>query len=172
VKPLASAAGFPLPLIAVALLCAAYLVAGNVGHDPWKADDAVHLGVAYGFRAGGDWLLPRIAGEVWLGTTPAYHWVAAATAWLTQWALPFHDGARLASALFGLVFLYFLARSAAALHDRDTGLSAPLLAIGTLGLLVPIHDAQPAIAVLAASAFAYYGLSRLQQAPLSAAVIA
>jgi 4-amino-4-deoxy-L-arabinose transferase-like glycosyltransferase len=58
------------------LLCAVWLLAGVVGHDPWKNDDAVHLGVAFGM-AGGDWLVPRIAGDPWLVTPPLYHWTAA-----------------------------------------------------------------------------------------------
>lgn len=160
-------AGFPLTLGLLALLCATYLVAGSIGHDPWKADDAVHLGVAYGFFSDGGWLVPRIAGEAWTGTTPFYHWVAAALAWLSQSALPFHDGARLATSLFGSLFLFFLFRTATALYGCDVGLAAPVLAIGTLGLLVPIHDAQPAIAVLASSAVAYYGLALLPRPGLS-----
>ncbi|MDD5248607.1 MAG: hypothetical protein PHY45_06465 [Rhodocyclaceae bacterium] len=162
-KALAAArsASFPLPIAALVGLCALYLVVGSIGHDPWKADDAMHLDVAYGFFGGGDWLLPRIAGETWTGVTPFYHWVAAAAAWLTQRALPFHDGARLATPFFGALFLFFLCRAAMALHGREAGLAAPILAIGTLGLLVPVHDAQPAIAALAAGALAYYGLARL-----------
>ena len=156
---------FPLPPAVLVLLCALYLITGSVGHDPWKNDDAIHLGVAYGFFSGGGALVPRIAGEVWTGVTPFYHWVAAATAWLTQWALPFHDGARLATPLFGAIFLFFLYRAATLLHGHAAGLAAPVLAIGTLGLLVPIHDAQPAIAVLAASAIAYYGLALLPALP-------
>lgn len=143
------------------LLCVLYLVAGTVGHDPWKSDDAVHLGIAYGFLGGGSTLVPRIAGDALDGVVPFYHWVAVATAWLSQWALPFHDGARLATPLFGAVFLFFLYRSAALLLGGEAGLAAPMLAIGTLGLLVPVHDAQPAIAVLATSAIAYYGLALL-----------
>lgn len=154
-------AAFPLPALAVALICALYLLVGSFGHDPWKTDDALHLGVAHAFSTGGSWLIPRVAGEAWLGVTPAYHWVAASLAWLTQWALPFHDGARLASPLFGALFLFLLHRAATTLHGRDAGLLAPLLTIGTLGLVVPIHDAQPAIAVLAASAAAYWGLALL-----------
>lgn len=154
-------AKFPLPVAAVALLCALYLVLGSLGHDPWKADDAIHLDVAFGFTRGGDWLLPRVAGEAWTGTTPLFHWVAAATAWLANAVLPFHDGARLASVVFGALFLFFLCRAAIELHGREAGLAAPLLAIGTLGLLVPIHDAQPAAAALAGAAMAYYGLARL-----------
>ena len=59
------------------LLCVVWLLAGTVGHDPWKTDDALHLGVAFGM-SGGDWLVPRIAGDPWLVTPPLYHWVAAA----------------------------------------------------------------------------------------------
>lgn len=152
---------FPLPSLVVAALCVLYLVFGNLGHDPWKADDAVHLGIAYSLHGGTDWTLPRVAGEPWVGTPPFFHWTAAATAWLTQWALPFHEGARLATALFGALFLLFLCRAAIALHGREAGLAAPLLAIGALGLLVPVHDAQPAIATLAAAALAYLGLASL-----------
>lgn len=165
-KGFAAAPRFPLPSIVMVLACAIYLIVGSVGHDPWKTDDALHIGVAFGFFSGGDWLIPRIAGEAWLGVTPLFHWLAAITGWLTQWALPFHDGARLASALFGALLLYLLARTAAALYDRDAGLAAPLLAIGTIGLLVPIHDAQPAVAVLAASALAYLGLAISPPRPL------
>ncbi|HEX8963073.1 MAG TPA: hypothetical protein VF801_08710 [Rhodocyclaceae bacterium] len=154
-------AKFPLPVVAIAALCAAYLIFGTIGHDPWKADDAVNLGVAYGLRGTTDWLLPRIAGDSWAGITPFYHWVAVATARLTEWALPFHDGARLATAVFGGLFLFVLCRAAMRLHGREAGLAAPVLAIGTLGLLVPIHDAQPAIAVLASGALAYFGLACL-----------
>lgn len=152
---------FPLPSLVVAAVCAVYLAAGTIGHDPWKADDAIHLGVAYDFFRGGDWSIPRLAGEAWTGTPPLFHWVAAGTARLTQQLLPFHDGARLAAALFGGLFLFVLCRAAMALHGREAGLAAPLLAIGTLGLLVPIHDAQPAVAALAGGAAVYYGLAVL-----------
>jgi 4-amino-4-deoxy-L-arabinose transferase-like glycosyltransferase len=154
-------AKFPLPGLVIAALCAVYLVLGSIGHDPWKADDAINLGIAHDMQASSDWLLPRVAGEPWVGTTPFFHWVAVATARLTQWALPFHDGARLATALFGGLFLFFLCRAAMQLHGREAGLAAPILAIGTLGLLVPIHDAQPAIAALAGGAMAYFGLAIL-----------
>lgn len=155
----------------LALACAVYLVAGSIGHDPWKADDATHLGIAHDIVLGGSWLVPHIAGETWNGATPVFHWLAALVAQLTQWLLPFHDGARLATPLFGALFLYLLYGAAKGLHGRDDGMAAPVLAMGTLGLLVPIHDAQPAIAALAASAAAYYGLARLSERPIVAALL-
>lgn len=162
---------FPLPGVAVAIACGLYLVAGALGHDPWKTDDALHLGVAWGFHSGDSWLIPRIAGDAWAGISPLYHWIAAILAWLMQWALPFHDGARLASVVFGAVFLYLLYRAAVLLYGKEAGLAAPALAIGTVGLLVPIHDAQPAIAILSAAALAYLGLARMPETPLPSAAV-
>ena len=144
------------------LLCAIWLLAGTVGHDPWKTDDALHLGVAFGM-SGGDWLVPRIAGDPWLVTPPLYHWVAAICGKALGWLLPWHDGARLASALFGALMLLALSRTAQALHGGSAALAAPLLAIGTLGLLVPLHEAQPAVAGLTGFALSLWGLTLWQR---------
>ncbi|WIM06607.1 MAG: hypothetical protein OHM77_04900 [Candidatus Nitricoxidivorans perseverans] len=147
------------------LLCGIYLLTGVVGHDPWKSEDAQHLGVAWGIFNGEGWLVPRIGGEPWIETTPAWHWVAAILARLTSWALPFHDGARLATPLFGALLLLGLHRAAGLLHGHSAALVAPLLAVGTLGLLMPSHLAHPAIAVLAATVAAFIGLALLPRQP-------
>jgi len=155
----------------VVALCAVYLLAGLTGHDPWKSEDAIHLGIAHDFFAGGDWLIPAIAGEPWPDAEPLYHWLAAASAAVFQGLLPFHDGARLASAMFGSLFLLLLAGAARRLYGNDAAWGAPLLAIGTLGLLVPIHEAQPAAAVLAAMGGLYWGAALLAERPLAGAVV-
>jgi 4-amino-4-deoxy-L-arabinose transferase-like glycosyltransferase len=145
----------PAPTLArrgALFLCAIWLLAGVVGHDPWKVDDVLHLGVAYGM-AGGDWLVPRIAGDPCLVSPPLYHWVAALCGKLLGWLLPWHDAARLASVLFGAAFLAILSRMAKQLLGASAALAAPLLAIGTLGLLVPLHEAQPAIVAITVSSF-------------------
>ncbi|MFA4970624.1 MAG: glycosyltransferase family 39 protein, partial [Sulfuritalea sp.] len=111
------------------VLCGIWLLAGTVGHAPWKAEDAMHLGVAFGM-AGGDWLVPRIAGDPWLVTPPLYHWIAALSGKLLGWLLPWHDAARLASVLFGAAFLVTLSRLAQQLFGANAALAAPLLAIG------------------------------------------
>lgn len=160
----------PLPWL-VLLVCVAYLLAGTFGHDPWKSDDAIGLAVAHDFHTGDNLLKPTLAGEAWAEAEPLWHWAAAATAGLTGFLLPFHDGARLASALFGGLFLLFLARAARGFYDKDAAWGAPLLAVGTLGLLVPIHEAQPAAAILAATASAYWGISLLAERPLRGALV-
>jgi len=172
--------------LALAGLCALYLLTGLLGHDPWKNDDAIHFGVVYGFLHGQDWLVPRLAGEPYLETPPLYYWVAASCAKVFGGWLPLHDAVRLASALFGALFLYLLAFASRILHDlesaglkspqgperRESGAAATLVAIGCLGLLVPIHDTQPMVALLAASAAAYAGFALLLLRPIAGGVLA
>jgi 4-amino-4-deoxy-L-arabinose transferase-like glycosyltransferase len=155
----------PAPLLArraAWVLCAIWLLAGVVGHDPWKVDDALHLGVAWGMADGG-WLVPRIAGDPWLVSPPLYHWVAALCGKIFGVVLPWHDAARLASALFGGLYLVVVSRTAYRLNGGSAALAAPLLAIGTLGMLVPAHDAQPAVAAIAGFAVTLRGLAVWQQ---------
>ncbi|MBS3935878.1 MAG: hypothetical protein KGZ43_06870, partial [Sulfuritalea sp.] len=146
-----------LPAIAVIALAALYLLAGVTAHDPWKSEDAIHIAIAHGFATHGNWLAPAVAGEFWPHTAPLYHWVAALSGRLLDGWLPFHDAARLATSFFGALFLIFLAGAARSFHGDAAARIAPLLAIGTLGLLVPIHEAQPAIAGLACAALAWWG---------------
>ena len=155
---------------ATLFLCALWLLAGAVGHDPWKVDDVLHLDVAFGM-AGGDWLVPRIAGDPWLVSPPLYHWVAALCGKLLGGLLPWHDAARLASVLFGAAFLAILSRMAQQLLGASAALAAPLLAIGTLGLLVPLHEAQPAIVAITGFIISLWGLSVWRQEPLRGGLI-
>lgn len=161
----------PVPLAVLWLLVGLYLLTGIVGHDPWKTEDAIHIGIAHAFLQGGDWLFPQIAGEPWPHTPPLYHWVAASLGQLLDGPLEFHDAARLASPLFGLLFLIALAGTAHNLLGDTAGRIAPLLAIGTLGLMIPIHDAQPAIAGIAFAALAWWGGSLILQGKTSGALV-
>ena len=52
-----------LPAIALLLLCATFLLVGVVGHDPWKTEDAIHIGIAHGFASHGNWLFPHKIGR-------------------------------------------------------------------------------------------------------------
>ena len=42
----------------LAALLAIYIFTGLVGHDPWKHDDAISIGVAFDIFAHGNWLTP------------------------------------------------------------------------------------------------------------------
>lgn len=132
----------------------------------------MHLGVAYEFATQGDWLRPRIANDPWFATPPLYHWLAALLGNLGKAWLEFSDAARLTTALIGALLLWGLGQAAQALHGgADHRHGAPLLLLGTLGLLTPIHDAQPAILLLAAQVFFLHGLARMPAVPRQAALM-
>lgn len=146
-----------LPVFAVVAIALVYLLAGIASHDPWKSEDAIHIGIAHGFASNGNWLLPQIGGEPWAHTAPLYHWTAALLGKLLAGVLEFHNAARLATAVYGAIFLLALAGTAHSLYGKAASLNAILLAIGTLGLLAPLHEAQPAAAGLSCAALAYRG---------------
>ena len=146
-------------------MAALYLLFGLVGHDPWKADDATHLGVAYTMLQGQGWLVPHLAGEPYFAHPPLYYWIAAASGKAFGWLLPLHDAMRLASAATAALYLWGMGAAARILFEPDTRGAAVLLALGCLGLLVHAHDAQPALALLAAFAWTAYGLGRVLERP-------
>ncbi len=161
----------PVPVIAIVLLAGLYLLTGVAAHDPWKTEDAIHIGIAHGFASSGNWLFPRIAGEPWPHTAPLYHWLAALTGQALEGQIGFHNAARLATTLFGALFLLGVAGAARAFHGAAAGRLAPLLAIGTLGLLLPLHEAQPAIAGLAFASLAWWGGGLLLQGHTSGGLL-
>jgi 4-amino-4-deoxy-L-arabinose transferase-like glycosyltransferase len=156
--------GNPINGWSLAILCAVYLLAGLGGHDPWKEyDDAVHFGVVFSALDGHGWLVPHLAGAAKLDSPPLYYWVAALVAQASDWLLPLPDAVRLTTGMFGAIFLLAVAGAGRTLHGPDGGAAAVLVAIGSLGLLVPLHETQPASALLAASAVAYFGLAKLPE---------
>ena len=47
----------------LAALLAIYIFTGLIGHDPWKNDDAISIGIAFDIFAHGNWLVPQLAGQ-------------------------------------------------------------------------------------------------------------
>jgi 4-amino-4-deoxy-L-arabinose transferase-like glycosyltransferase len=165
--PLAPTSTPTLAKLGCAGVCLLWLLAGNLGHDLWKADDAIHLGIAFEMVKG-NWLVPSIAGEPWVTSPPLYHWLAALSGQLFGHWLAWHEAARLASALLGGAFLGGLALTAQRLTGASASLAAPFLAIGTLGFVVPLHDANPVAGSLAGWSLALLGLSLVRNHTFSA----
>src|SRR5712691_2189395 len=89
----------PLAPVPLALLDLAYLLPGLVGHDPWKTEDAIGIGIVHQMLTQGEWLMPHLAGEPYFDDGPLFYWIAALTAKLFGWVFATHDGARLAGGL-------------------------------------------------------------------------
>lgn len=164
--------GLPLPPSgwALAILLVLYIFTGLIGHDPWKTDDAVTIGIVHEMVTQGHWLTPGLAGRPY-PDAPLYYWVASACAYLFSWLLPLHDAARLASGISTLLALTFILLTARELHGRQHAAAAPLILAGSIGFLFHAHEAQPMLAALTAHTAAYWGLVLLNRRPTQGAAI-
>jgi 4-amino-4-deoxy-L-arabinose transferase-like glycosyltransferase len=149
------------------LLCAAWIVLGLIGHDPWKPDDATSLGIAYDMLKQGDWVVPHLAATPAPERPPLFYAFAAATARALDGILPLHDGARVALGLCLAVTLWLLALAGCELYGRAFRWLPVLLFIGCVGLWDRAHQLSPDVGVLAADALALYGLALALRRPVT-----
>lgn len=134
---------------ALAGMLAFYVLAGLFGRDPWKGEDAIHIGTAWHMLSHNDWLSPDLAGRAF-NEPPLYYWTAALSGKLFGWLLPMHEAIRLASGLWvalALTGLYYAGRE---LYGQDSAAASPMLLAGCMGLLLHAHDAQPMLIAVAA----------------------
>jgi 4-amino-4-deoxy-L-arabinose transferase-like glycosyltransferase len=166
----AAARNLVLPLAAApaALLLLAYLLPGLVGHDPWKTEDAIGIGIVHQMLEHGQWLIPHLAGEPFLEDGPLYYWIAALTAKLFGLVLAPHDGARLASGLSMALILACVHLAGRELYGKTEGASAGLVLLGCLGLLAHAHETLAEIGMLAGQAMAWYAIALARRKPYPA----
>lgn len=172
-----------LPRLALLLLCAAYVLAGFVGREPWKNADIMALGYMQELAQGrSDWMSPEL-----LGQPPEFE--ALLPYWLGAWAMRLAPAwiapdfaARipfiallvltLAACWYGV---YYLARTPGAQpvpfafggeaeptdYARAMADGGLLALIACLGLMQFSHETTPALAQLGFTALAFYGLAAL-----------
>ncbi|MBS1160329.1 MAG: hypothetical protein H6R15_2748 [Proteobacteria bacterium] len=148
----------------LAAMLAFYVLAGLFGRDPWKGEDAIHIGTAWHMLHFSDWLSPDLAGRPF-HEPPLYYWSAALTGQLFGGLLPMHEAIRLVSGVWvalALIGLYYAGRE---LYGQESAAASPLLLAGCTGLLFHAHDAQPMLIALAAYAGALGALAALEHRP-------
>ena len=144
-------------------ICAAWILPGLIGHDPWKPDEAYTFGLVYHILQGGSWVVPTLAAEAFVEKPPLYVLTAAVCAKLFSALLPFHDGARLASALYMALAFGFAAAAGRRLYGAHRGWLATLLVLSSFGLAVRAHQLITDTALFAGFAMATYGLALMPQ---------
>src|SRR5436190_3428410 len=163
---------FPPSPAALVALAALFILPGLAGHDLWKTQDAIGLGIVHGMAVSHDLVIPRIAGETWLYDQPLYHWFALTFGKLFSWLFEFHNAARLASGAFvGAAFALIYAAAREWASEDTRSVSAPgalLVLLGCMGLLVHAHEALPELASLAAMCGALAALPFTTRKPLRA----
>ncbi|MDR2112350.1 MAG: hypothetical protein LBQ62_04495, partial [Candidatus Accumulibacter sp.] len=141
-----------------------YIFTGLIGHDPWKHDDAISIGIAHDIVKNGNWLILRLAGRAY-PDAPLYYWLAASAGRLFSWLMPFHDAVRMTSGVFTLLALEFILLAARELHGRPYAAAAPLILAGSIGFLFHAHEAQPMLLALTSHTAAYWAFALLPRQP-------
>jgi len=149
----------------VVLLCAAWILPGLVGHDPWKPDEAHTFGVVFELLRGGSWVVPALAGEPFLEKPPLFYLTAAAFAQLFSFVLPLHDAARLATGAWMAAIFAFTAVAGRELYGARYGAVSALLLLGCFGFVVRGHQLITDVALLGGFAMAYYGFALALRRP-------
>jgi 4-amino-4-deoxy-L-arabinose transferase-like glycosyltransferase len=141
------------------VLCAAWIVLGLVGHDPWKSDDATAFGVAWAMMQTGNFLAPTLAGEAFVDQPPLLYAAAAGfgTA-LAPW-LPAHDAARLAAGVMLALTLWLIGLTARELGGRQFTWLPVLVFVGSVGLWDRAHQLSPELGLVLGVAIAQYGFA-------------
>ena len=144
--------------IALLIFCA-WMLPGLIGHDPWKPDEGYTFGLVDHILHTGDWVVPTLAGEPFMEKPPIFYLVAALFARIASPVLPLYDGARLACAFFVGLAALFTARASSVLLPSRPVWVAPLLLIGSLGLMIHAHQLVTDNALLCGFAIAIYGFA-------------
>ena len=146
-------------------LCAAWILPGLIGHDPWKPDEAYTFGLVFHVLQGGSWIVPTLAGEPFVDKPPLFVLTAALFSRIFSSLLSMHDGARLAAGFYVAIAFAFTAAAGRELHGRGRGWVAVLILLGSLGLMVRAHQMIPDTALFAGFAMSAYGIARALNRP-------
>ncbi len=179
-----------LPRWALWLFCAAYVVPGLLGRDPWKNEDIASFGHMWSLALGqASWLHPNVGGVLPSGGGILPYWLGGASIWALQ---PWLDPALAARIPFALLLVailaltwystYHLARTDAAQpvplafggeaapqdYARAVADGALLALIASLGLLQLGHETTPELLQLTGSTLFLYGLAAAALSPAKA----
>lgn len=156
----------PLRWVGALVILCAWILPGILGHEPWKQDETYTFGIIQHMLDTGDLVVPTNAGQPFVEKPPIYDWVAAGLAWMFGRYLPLHDAARLASALFAALTVYYTARVARRAVNAASWFD--LRVIGTLALFAStlvvvkhVHDMMTDVALMAGAALGFCGLFEL-----------
>ncbi|MHB8471706.1 MAG: ArnT family glycosyltransferase [Gammaproteobacteria bacterium] len=149
----------PLPLGWLWLLCAAFLLPGLIGHDPWKQDETYVFGIVHHMLHSGDWVVPTLGGEPFMEKPPLYYISASIVARLMSPWFAEHDAARLATGVFMSLMLLFTGLAARELWGRGYGRRAVLVLIACLGLTRVAHEMINDVPLLMGYSMSFFGLA-------------
>src|SRR5690348_6794692 len=149
------------------LLAVAWIALGLTGHDPWKFDDATTFGVAWEMSQRHDYVVPHLAGEVYLRNPPLVPAIAAATEQLLSPPLEPFDAARIAAGGALALILLFTALASGELAGPTYRWPPVLILIGSVGLWDRAHVLSGELGVMVGLAVALYGQALALRRPVA-----
>ncbi|MEP7182812.1 MAG: glycosyltransferase family 39 protein [Betaproteobacteria bacterium] len=160
-----------LKQLGLALLCAAWVLLGLAGHDPWKTEDATTFGIAWEMAERGDYVVPHLAGEVNLARPPFVP--AAAALAMSAFAPPLvpHNAARLVAGIALALILVCVALASRELAGRPFRWLPVLILIGSIGFWDRAHALSPELGLTLGVAAALYGFALALSRPVAGGVL-
>jgi 4-amino-4-deoxy-L-arabinose transferase-like glycosyltransferase len=134
------------------------LIATGIGlRDPWPADEPRFALIVRDMVATGDWLLPRVGGDVYADKPPLYFWIMGLSLLATGSLRIAFLVPSLLSGLACLLLVYDLGRR---LWNRETGLATALALLLSIQFVWQVRQAQIDATLLFWVVLGLYGLSR------------
>jgi 4-amino-4-deoxy-L-arabinose transferase-like glycosyltransferase len=149
------------------LLALAWIALGLAGHDPWKTEDATTFGVAWEMNQRDDYVLPRLAGEVYLPHPPLVPVLAAVSQTLFAPPLEPYNAARIAAGLLLGVTLLFTALAMRELAGETQRWLPVLMLIGSIGMWDRGHVLSGQLGMCAGLATTLYALALALRRPIA-----
>ena len=140
------------------LLCAAWVALGLAGHDPWKTEDAMSIGIAAQMADRGEFAVPLLAGEPYLPQPPLAYWAGAVAIKAFAPPLQVHNAARLAAGVALALVLLATAWASRELNGRAFRWLPVLILVGSVGYWDRAHVLSPELVLTAGVAVALYGI--------------
>lgn len=151
------------------LLCFVWVMAGLLGHQPWKPDESQSISVIKQMVEQGQWLSATPVGDATPEVPPLYYQAGAFSAKLFSPLLAMHDAARLTNAIWVGLTLLLMGMVGREMWGGGSGRQTNLLFLGSLGLLVPSHILLPQVAGLMSYTMVFYALALSHRRPFRAA---
>jgi len=141
------------------LLLAGVVVLGSGygAHEPWAPDSPRFAAVARDMLAGGDWLFPRVGGDLYPDKPPVFFWLMAAAIWFTG---SVRAGFLVPSLLAGLGTLWLVFDLSRRLWGPRIALLAGLLLLSCVQFVLQAHTAQIDGTLAFFTTLGLYGLLR------------
>jgi 4-amino-4-deoxy-L-arabinose transferase-like glycosyltransferase len=149
------------------LLCAAWVALGLAGHDPWKTEDAISIGVAAEMADSGDLVVPTLAGEPYVPRPPLAYMGGALAIKAFSPPLQIHNAARLIVGVALTLVLLATALASRELNGRAFRWLPVLILVGSVGFWDRAHVLSPELFLTVGIAIGLYGFALALRRPVT-----